>query len=92
MVTVLVLPSASKLEILSQTTREAFPLTGMVQTDLGPLALSKYKDEPVDDSVSTPSISSVSLIVLPPHQYPSRGDSLPIASFALAFSLARVID
>jgi hypothetical protein len=84
LVTVLVLPSASKLEVLSQTTREAFPVTGMVQTDLGPLVLSKYKDEPVDDSVSTLSISSVSLIVLPPHQS-IRDDSLPIASFCSRF-------
>ena len=57
----------------------------MVQTDLGPLARSKYKDESVDDSVSTLSISSVSLIVLPPHQFSSRSDSLPIASFVLCF-------
>lgn len=34
-------------------------MTGMVQTDLGPLAVSKYKEEPVDDSVSTRSIPIV---------------------------------
>lgn len=35
-------------------------MTGMVQTDLGPLAVSKYKEEPVDDSVSIRSISYLS--------------------------------
>jgi hypothetical protein len=37
-------------------------VTGMVQTDFGPLALSKYKEEPVDDSVSTRSISYLSAL------------------------------
>lgn len=94
LVLVLVLPptthSATKLEILSQTTPEAFPVTGMVQTDLGPLAVSKYKEEPVDDSVSTRSIPIILhsfLFFLSLLFTLIRDVAFTFSSFALAFSL-----